>query len=188
MKQPASLKGQRFGRLVVVKLRSRNKKNNRHRWECICDCGGVKVADGTSLKMGWTASCGCLARDLRRLRPYGAIYNAIQRSARKRSLSCTLSYEEFLEFTATDECHYCHSHVVWTKFDRQGHKGGQGYNLDRTNNDLGYIKGNLVVCCRRCNAGKRNLFTYEEWYGMAAFLRNKRKNENVEANSTTESN
>lgn len=58
------LSGQRFGRLVVVRLwKTGNGKAN---WLCRCDCGMGKITLGTSLKSGTTKSCGCLQVDVQR--------------------------------------------------------------------------------------------------------------------------
>ena len=79
------------------------------------------------------------------------------------------SHEEFLEFTSTTSCHYCHAGITWTKFNVTKH--GNAYNLDRKDHTKNYVKENLVVCCARCNWGKQDQFTYEEWYGMTAYFR-----------------
>jgi hypothetical protein len=167
------LKGKKFGRLTVLRLLRKRGKAGHARWECFCVCGSKKIVDGTNLTMGWTKSCGCLAREARRLRPYESIYNAIQRSAKRRNLEFKLSYAEFLTFTKSNRCHYCHCLIVWKKFHQQGSINGQGYNLDRKNNSVGYLKNNLVPCCKRCNAGKRDLFGYKEWHGMTKFFRSR---------------
>lgn len=52
------LTGQKFGRLIVIK-RSTNK-NNRVYWECICDCGNIKIVSAKLLRNGESRSCGCL--------------------------------------------------------------------------------------------------------------------------------
>jgi hypothetical protein len=53
--------GQRFGRLVVLKLDHIEKGKDRHScWLCKCDCGNKKVINKTSLIGGKTKSCGCL--------------------------------------------------------------------------------------------------------------------------------
>lgn len=57
----ADLTGKRFGRLTVKKL---VKKSPTH-WECVCDCGTVKVVWAASLVHGTTKSCGCLRSELR---------------------------------------------------------------------------------------------------------------------------
>ena len=49
------LNGLRFGKLVVLGLRSRNPA----KWACRCDCGTEKAIFAASLKNGGTKSCGC---------------------------------------------------------------------------------------------------------------------------------
>ena len=55
---------QRFGRLIVQSLHSRDKKSNA-RWVCLCDCGNTKVVLGFKLNIGNTSSCGCYADEFR---------------------------------------------------------------------------------------------------------------------------
>lgn len=88
-------------------------------------------------------------------------------NTRSRVLEFNLTYEEFLDFVNTNNCFYCNKEVIWKDFSSQNF----GYNLDRKDNDKGYNKDNLVVCCKRCNMGKRDTFTFEEWYGMTAYFR-----------------
>lgn len=58
------LTGQRFGRLTVIRLFDRSKYG--YRWECKCDCGGVKIALGSEIKRGYGTSCGrCPMIDLK---------------------------------------------------------------------------------------------------------------------------
>jgi len=54
------LTGQRFGRLVVVKLSDlKTGKRNQKLWECQCDCGKTAYVTSHSLRKGYTTSCGC---------------------------------------------------------------------------------------------------------------------------------
>lgn len=59
------LTGQKFGRLTVVS-RAENAKNNRARWNCICDCGNPEMVtvEATHLKQGKIKSCGCYMREM----------------------------------------------------------------------------------------------------------------------------
>lgn len=102
-------------------------------------------------------------------RPYEALYNNLVKHTKAKNKRLDLSFEEFTEFTSIKECHYCKSEVTWTI--RNLTKNGYKYNLDRIDNDKGYSKENCVVCCWRCNNGRSNLFSYEEWYGMTEYLR-----------------
>lgn len=56
----SGLVGQRFGRLVVTA----EWVEKKHRW-CIadCDCGAEKRVRASSLRAGFTKSCGCWASD-----------------------------------------------------------------------------------------------------------------------------
>lgn len=53
--------GQRFGFLTVTKRASTIASHHSSRWECLCDCGAIIVADTSNLKAGRTASCGSIA-------------------------------------------------------------------------------------------------------------------------------
>lgn len=55
------LKGQRFGRLVVLE-RAQNR-SGRVVWRCKCDCGVIKEVPSKTLKNGTAQSCGCLQRE-----------------------------------------------------------------------------------------------------------------------------
>lgn len=50
--------GQKFGKLQVLSY-SHTGKDKRPYWNCICDCGKIKVANGKSLRNGDVRSCGC---------------------------------------------------------------------------------------------------------------------------------
>lgn len=50
--------GQRFGRLLVLENAGK-LDGRRYHWKCQCDCGNVKIIEGTRLRSGNTTSCGC---------------------------------------------------------------------------------------------------------------------------------
>jgi len=49
--------GDRFGRLVVIRLAYRDKRRQA-RWECRCDCGRTSTPGQSALNSGKTTSCG----------------------------------------------------------------------------------------------------------------------------------
>lgn len=65
------LEGKRFGRLVVLKIASKEEKpkdkngkpRQRSFWICQCDCGQIVVVSGRHLMSGNTRSCGCLQKE-----------------------------------------------------------------------------------------------------------------------------
>jgi hypothetical protein len=55
--------GLRYGKLVVRKFVGlAQTKAHSALWECVCDCGGVSVVEGSKLQSGQTQSCGCIQR------------------------------------------------------------------------------------------------------------------------------
>jgi hypothetical protein len=57
------LTGKKFGRLSVIS-RAGTNASRKPVWECICECGNVKIAVGAELVKGATRSCGCLRREV----------------------------------------------------------------------------------------------------------------------------
>ncbi len=55
------LTGQRFGRLVAMKLADKNEFG-ANKWKCRCDCGKTYVVSGSVLRRGTCKSCGCIGR------------------------------------------------------------------------------------------------------------------------------
>jgi hypothetical protein len=170
-----NLRGQKFGRLTPTRIVGRKPVI----WECLCDCGKtckVRATQFVPSKRGHTQSCGCLRAEVCgnrvRKRPFEWLYNIVK--SRKKWVD--LGYEEFLAFTQTKECHYCGAPLNWQEWDRKKRGGTQCYNLDCKNNALGYTKANLVACCTRCNAGKSDKFTYEEWVEIGKVIRALREN------------
>ena len=62
------LKGQRFGRLVVVERAEPIDGCTNARWRCKCDCGGETFVLGTTLRRGESKSCGCIRAEYWRKR------------------------------------------------------------------------------------------------------------------------
>lgn len=61
MSKVHSLEGKRFGKLVVTHRAENVGKFTR--WQCRCDCGGNVIVRSSSLRCGYTKSCGCLLRE-----------------------------------------------------------------------------------------------------------------------------
>jgi len=110
--------------------------------------------------------------DLRK-RPFEWLYRVFLKSARRDERECDLTYAEFVLFTKVSECFYCARPISWMEFtpSSTAAKKGGAYNLDRMDASKGYIKGNVVVCCPRCNWGKSDRFSFKEWVVMTRALR-----------------
>lgn len=83
-----------------------------------------------------------------------------KRAAAKRAIKWELTLEQCV-FLLTSDCYYCGSHPSNTC----QMYGGTGkpltpysYNgIDRKNNELGYLPGNVVPACAICNRAKRDM-------------------------------
>lgn len=79
IRKVSDLTGQTFGRLFVVGLSDRRTKDGKKLWECVCNCDSYlpmnerkriyatdsNLKRGASEKKGGTASCGCLAKEVK---------------------------------------------------------------------------------------------------------------------------
>lgn len=61
--------GRKFGRLTVLARSLKVRQFKGACWECRCECGSIVEVQGCDLRRGKTRSCGCLMRELARLRP-----------------------------------------------------------------------------------------------------------------------
>lgn len=72
-------------------------------------------------------------------------------------------------------CHYCSISEEQLQFLTDAFNNfSRKLTVDCKDNELGYARGNMVICCRRCNAIKSDILTYEEMlYIGQNFLRPK---------------
>jgi len=158
------LTGQKFGKLLVISksndVISKSGKNKYVTYNCKCDCGKEKIIKGVLLSSGKTTSCGCYNVSKSR-KDYGeSSFNRLLRSyknnAKRMGREFLLTTEFFKEITKNN-CFYCGIEPKNTS------KGGRCYGeyiyngIDRIDNSLGYIEGNVISCCSTCNHAKATL-------------------------------
>lgn len=164
--QAYNLIGYRSGRLVVKSLAGRTE-DGKILWNCDCDCGGSKVVRGQSLVRSTlpTRSCGCIARELRRVQ-HGARRSAREvvedravcryiESANGRGIEFSISKKEALDLLLSN-CHYCGAEP---SMERGKSKNGEVIlmnGIDRLDSSIGYVPGNVVACCKKDNFSKLN--------------------------------
>lgn len=64
MGKKINLKGQRFGRLIVLEETTSRDIGGNVIWKCKCDCGKIVCTSSQNLRKGFTQSCGCYNHDL----------------------------------------------------------------------------------------------------------------------------
>lgn len=173
------LTGERFGRLVVREFAgcrcvSKKLKQRAAWWTCDCDCGGTLTTRASSLKVGYTKSCGCLSVDTRHESgkfvplPDGIgamrhVYRNYRYSAKKRGIEFYITYEEATTLFKK-RCHYCGNRP--SQKVPKDYQGNHVYNgIDRVDNAGPYSIENCVPCCGMCNRakGKYTVEQFMEW-------------------------
>jgi len=146
----------------------RDSSGHKRTWyyfDCV-SCGTeIKVRSDSLLRSsGKCMSCA------QKKKPFESIYNGLFQDHRKTEV--ILSYEQFLEFTKIDQCHYCGTYIPWVPYGvDHGKYKSRAYFLDRIDHFGPYSKENCVVCCTRCNKLRSNDFSYEEFLLIGKALR-----------------
>jgi hypothetical protein len=156
--------GNKYNHLTVIEYTGIGK-DRCAQWLCQCDCGNTKIVSGVYLRKGTVRSCGCLSTGPKpmpeREAAFSDLYNNYKQNAKRRNLVWELSSELF-RVIAKQPCFYCGKEPLQKYMTRRGdyfiYNG-----IDRYNNSIGYIDGNIVACCGQCNMAKR-AYTIEEWY------------------------
>lgn len=163
-----NLVGKKFNKLTVLK--SVGVINGRYSWLCRCDCGKEVVICTNHLNSGHTKSCGCLFLETISL-PEGeaelnSIYGTYKYYAEKRKYVWELTKEE-VKNLINQNCYYCGKKPSQKKWLNRQTKKFILYNgIDRIDNKKGYIKENVVTCCKNCNRSK-NKMSQREFLEMA---------------------
>lgn len=167
------LTGARFGSWVVIRPIERSHSGTI--WLCRCDCGTEDSVLGCNLAAGGSKSCGCWQRALAagqaivnfeeqladtKLLPGVAACNRAfghyKAMAARRGRTFAISRDEFEAITQSN-CNYC-GRPPSAKYKIPRGNGEYTYNgIDRVNNALGYVAGNVVPCCKTCNIAKSTM-------------------------------
>jgi hypothetical protein len=168
--------GDRFGRLVLI---SREQDSTYLKegyvckkavWKCKCDCGNTKSVLLNSLKIGNSRSCGCIQREIaaklgsesskhgqsghkgKKGTIYYHTWAAMNQRCKNKNSPAYASYGGrgiTVDPSFKDFCTF-YKHLLQNLGERP-----QGFTLDRINNDLGYIPGNIRWADRKTQANNR---------------------------------
>jgi len=155
--------GQVFGKITVLS-RGPNDKSGHARWNCVCVCGRERLIASKSLSYKGTKSCGKKGKMCREKiharKPFGVSSRNIhlyhyKRDAKKRGYSWNLSDSHFFKLCLSN-CYYCKQPPSLVVIDSRyrAHGAFVCNGVDRVDNSRGYVKGNVVACCKPCNRAK----------------------------------
>lgn len=166
----------------------------------MCSCGGKKKVVGSSLKKGDTKSCGCLKREIDKIKQkniltpiakgnknrrldfgeacFNRLYSQYSNSAQKRKYSFNISKEEFKEITQK-KCYLCRASPSNNMLNKK-ENGNYIYNgVDRVNNKIGYEIENCRSCCGVCNYIKKDMNLFQ-FLDLVERISNKFNDKNIQ--------
>jgi hypothetical protein len=175
--------GHQYNRLTVIAIdKFRLSGQQKIRFAvCRCTCGKTKEINASQVLTGRTISCGCAIGDERRLRQGSLtwedskashIFHQYKRNATKRTIPFTLTRDEFKQIITTN-CYYCGNppSQEQRQFHNDTHSTTFYYNgIDRIDNTQGYVKGNVLSCCKYCNSFKSQLAKQDTLARAAAII------------------
>ena len=166
-----NLTGQKFDKLLVIRIDKQRTNDRGVCWFVRCDCGTEKVVSGHSLINKDARSCGCIRKDgkeaKRKQEP--RITTAKSVFVSHDYNNGDLSFDEFYEFSQ-ERCFYCNT--MPTTITKRSEKDNSRYykencaftynGVDRIDpTDKAHNKENCVTCCWDCNTGKSDQTVYE---------------------------
>ena len=150
-----NLKDKTFGKLTVTG-RADNNKFGQPMWNCICECGNYKKANGAYLRDGTTSSCGCDRNNHEGLSGTKefSMYYAAKTRAQKKGVPFSI---EMSDIVIPGKCPYLDIPIILDNTTMKDNSPS----LDKIIPDLGYVKGNIEVISIRANRIKDNASAIE---------------------------
>ena len=113
----------------------------------------------------WCKECNSKRNKMFRESPSGIYTNILGREKFFQRKIVTISRENFIKWYENEPkiCAYCDipEEDFFLLKEKYGSRTDR-LTIDCKDNDAGYIAGNLVIACERCNFIKSNLFSYNE--------------------------
>ena len=176
MRKKLDLRGQKFGKLTVLRENGRDKRNNVL-WLCRCECGNEIIVRGSNLRSENTTSCGCYRREragevhtthgMRKTRLHSIWTNMLQRTGVTKGADekNKLHYQD-RGITVCDEWLVFENFRDWAI----SHGYSDDLEIDRIDNDKGYCPENCRWVSRRENTNnRRNTIRLEDGTPLAMF-------------------
>lgn len=169
MAKAAELKGQRFGRLVVVD-RAENTSDGKARWLCRCSCGKECVATTDHLRSGHTQSCGCLNADRtsEANKTHGDSGSRLYITWRNMLRRCYYPKDKSFCRYGAKGIKVCEEWHDYEKFKEWATQNGYSDDLtiDRIDNNKGYYPHNCRFASAKSQANNRGTTLKIEYNGL----------------------
>ena len=176
MRKKLDLRGQKFGKLTVLRENGRDK-HNKVLWLCQCECGNVVTVRGDDLRSENTTSCGCYHRErvaeahtthgMHKTRLYCVWNNMLVRAGAFKGAS-----EKEKHYYQDRGITVCSEWLVFENFRdwALSHGYKEDLQIDRIDNDKGYCPENCRWVTPKENANnRRNTIRLEDGTPLAVF-------------------
>ena len=148
VKSLAVTRGDRYGRLVVIKEAARHRDGCRC-FLCRCDCGSEVRVKLVLLRTGGTQSCGCLQKELAAARRRADAKHGMEGTPTYRSWShmksrCTNPHHKYYRHYGGRGITICQRWMDSFEafLEDMGERPSMKYSIDRIDNDGNYEPGN----------------------------------------------
>jgi len=148
MPKALELKDQKFNRLTVLEKISKRTNAGKIRWLCKCDCGNIVKTRGSHLKSGNTKSCGCLNKDLARLKVFKHGHAAIGKKTKtyiawkNMRIRCNNPKDKAYKWYGARDITVCKGWNDFRNFLEDMGEAPKGLTIERTDNDGNYEPNN----------------------------------------------
>lgn len=154
MKHRIPMVGRRFSFLEVIDFLEPTRGGDS-KWVCVCDCGGLSVADGGNLRRGNTVSCGCWRKALSTTHGMSKsrTYHIWQGMHKRCNPRRTKEYPGY----AGRGIRVCKRWLSFERFLTDMGEAPEGLTLERIDTSRGYSPANCVWASYKTQArNKRN--------------------------------
>jgi hypothetical protein len=170
-KKQIDITGEKYNSWTIIKMIG--IRNGKSWCLCKCDCGKEKEVVARNILSGASKSCGCrgrlktIERNKQRINKatelsvLKQVIAGYKKDASDRGYAFELSEKECLELFDR-KCYYCNSDAYNKRHYHKDKSITAKYmGIDRIDNTKGYIAGNVVSCCKKCNRAKDTMSEQE---------------------------
>lgn len=173
--------GDKYNKLTVVSYVGKNKYGKKL-FRFRCDCGNEKIMIGTTVKNGYSKSCGCISsmKSKKRLTTHGFVNTKVYRSWSTMKNRCdNPNYEHYHRYGGRGVTY----DKNWSEFENfladMGEPPTPKHQLDRIDNDGNYTKDNCRWVTPSENCNNRKIYPNATGYTGVNFKKHINKYQSV---------
>lgn len=172
------LTGKKYFKLEVIKFDGLDR-HGKSKWLCLCECGNTKSISIGSLNRKLTRSCGCISKNIKRIKSYKDIphqwFRRLFNQATTRDYEFKITIKDIWDqYEKQDKkCYYTRTNVNFHS-DMSNKPHLCTASIDRIDSNRGYTKDNIVICHKMVNLSK-SFLSKEEFIKMCNLIAHNHK-------------